>query len=261
MFELILLGGFAFAVSLLTLFSGFGLGTLLLPAFVWFMPVEAAVATTALVHAANNLFKLFLLGRAANKKVLMRFGLPAVVMAFVGAYALTRFSGAGVLYQWEFLGREAEVSSIKIVLGSLILAFALFELVPRLQKMRVSSRYLSLGGAMSGFFGGLSGHQGALRAAFLTPLGLSSSEFVATQAVLAVMVDAARLLIYGWAFVLLKNTSVEIPWNLVAVASVSAFAGAVLGKKMLHKVTMHSIRLLVGSLLLLVGAALVAGIA
>ena len=53
----------AFLVSGLTLFSGFGLGTLLMPVFALFFPVPVAVASTALVHVANNLFKLGLLRR------------------------------------------------------------------------------------------------------------------------------------------------------------------------------------------------------
>ncbi len=46
----------ALIVSGLTLFSGFGLGTLLMPAFALFFPVEVAVAATAVVHLANNIF-------------------------------------------------------------------------------------------------------------------------------------------------------------------------------------------------------------
>ena len=48
----------ALAVSGLTLFSGFGLGTLLMPVFAIFFPIEIAVAMTAVVHLANNLFKV-----------------------------------------------------------------------------------------------------------------------------------------------------------------------------------------------------------
>ena len=60
----------AFGTSLLTLFSGFGLGTLLLPAFAFFLPLEVAVASTAVVHAANNLFKVGLLaGDAVSLKM------------------------------------------------------------------------------------------------------------------------------------------------------------------------------------------------
>ena len=48
----------ALLVSGLTFFSGFGLGTLLMPAFALFFPIEVAVAATAIVHLANNIFKL-----------------------------------------------------------------------------------------------------------------------------------------------------------------------------------------------------------
>jgi len=40
------------------LLSGFGLGTLLLPVFALFFPLPVAIAATALVHLANNFFKL-----------------------------------------------------------------------------------------------------------------------------------------------------------------------------------------------------------
>ena len=43
----------ALVASTLTFFSGFGLGTVLLPAFALFYPVEQAVALTAAVHFLN----------------------------------------------------------------------------------------------------------------------------------------------------------------------------------------------------------------
>ncbi len=52
----------AFLASGLTLFSGFGLGTLLLPVIVLFFPIDLAIALTAVVHALNNFFKCWLLG-------------------------------------------------------------------------------------------------------------------------------------------------------------------------------------------------------
>lgn len=48
----------ALFVSSLTLFSGFGRGTVLMPAFAIFFPVPVAVAATAVVHVANNVFKV-----------------------------------------------------------------------------------------------------------------------------------------------------------------------------------------------------------
>ncbi|HVJ89789.1 MAG TPA: hypothetical protein VM580_08275 [Labilithrix sp.] len=56
----------ALIASGLTFFSGFGLGTLLLPAFSIFFELEIAVALTASVHFLDGIFKLALVGRHAN---------------------------------------------------------------------------------------------------------------------------------------------------------------------------------------------------
>ena len=85
----------AFLAAGLTMYSGFGLGTLMLPVFALFLPVEMAVVATALVHGANNLFKVALLGRGANREVVLRFGLPAIAAAVLGALALGWFAQAG----------------------------------------------------------------------------------------------------------------------------------------------------------------------
>jgi len=53
----------------LTLFSGFGLGTLLVPVFAIFFPIEIAIALTAIVHFLNNLFKLALLAKKQARKL------------------------------------------------------------------------------------------------------------------------------------------------------------------------------------------------
>ena len=71
----------AFLGSALTLFSGFGLGTILVPVFAIFFPIEIAIALTAIVHFLTNIFKLTLLGRNANKSVIVRFGIPEMLSA------------------------------------------------------------------------------------------------------------------------------------------------------------------------------------
>ena len=86
--EYAIIAGCALLASGLTLYSGFGLGTLLLPVFALFFPVEVAVAATALVHGANNLLKVAVVGRHAEMELVVRFGVPAVAAAFVGAAAL-----------------------------------------------------------------------------------------------------------------------------------------------------------------------------
>ena len=253
----------SFSVSLLTLFSGFGLGTLLLPAFALFLPVEVAVASTAIVHAANNLFKVGLLARSARRDIIVRFGVPAACAAFAGALTLVSISTRNAMATWSFLGLAAEVTPVKLVMGALILFFAVVELATPRHEWSVSPRWLPVGGVLSGFFGGLSGHQGAVRAVFLRPLSLSPVQFASTQAGLALLVDGARLVVYGWSFALMRSSTglAVIPWTLVAVATLSAFAGALLGKYLLPHVTFDRVHRLVGALLIVVGLALAAGIA
>jgi len=119
-----------------------------------------------------------------------------------------------------------------------------------------------VGGALSGFFGGVSGHQGALRSVFLTRLGFTPQTFVATGALCAVLVDVSRLTVYGLAT--WRHTGLAIGaaggWWVVAAACGMAFAGAVVGKQAVGKVTMEQVRIVVGVLLLLVGALLATGV-
>ncbi|MFZ9408464.1 MAG: TSUP family transporter, partial [Burkholderiaceae bacterium] len=80
----------AFAAALLTFVSGFGLGTLLMPAMALFMPIEAAVALTALVHLLVNVLKISLVGREASRQVLLNFGIPSLCGAVIGGWTLTQ---------------------------------------------------------------------------------------------------------------------------------------------------------------------------
>ena len=198
--ELVLIGVVALLTSGLTLFSGFGLGTVLMPVFALFFPVPLAIGATAIVHFANNIFKLGLMAKQADWQVVARFSMTAAVAAMAGAGLLNLFDKMPVVASYTLGGSTFEITIIKAVIGNLIMVFALLELWPRFQALAFPSRWLPLGGALSGFFGGLSGNQGALRSAFLLKVGLSKEAFVATGVVSAVIVDAARLVIYGVGF-------------------------------------------------------------
>jgi hypothetical protein len=63
--EHVIVGTAAFLVATLSVFTGFGLGTVLLPVFAIFFSAGLAVGATALVHGAANVLKVALLGRHA----------------------------------------------------------------------------------------------------------------------------------------------------------------------------------------------------
>jgi uncharacterized membrane protein YfcA len=247
----------ALVASGLTFFSGFGLGTLLLPAFALFFPVDRAVALTAVVHFLNGLFKLALVGRYADRRAVLRFGIPAILAAFAGAWVLLQLTDLPPLVRYALFGRELHVTPVKLAVGALLLVFALVELVPYTRELTFGPRYLPVGGVLSGFFGGLSGMQGALRSAFLLRAGLSKEAFVATGVVVACLIDFTRLGVYVPA---LLATHTDLDYQLLAAAALSAFAGAFLGNRYLKKITLRGVQLVVALMLLIVALGLASGI-
>lgn len=247
----------AFVASGLTLFSGFGLGTLLLPAFALFFPVEQAVALTAVVHFLNNLFKLALVGWHADRRVVIRFGVPAMCAALVGAWVLLQLADLRPLASYTLFGRELRVMPVKLAMGLLLAVFALFDLVPYTRDLSFAPRYLPVGGVLSGFFGGLAGMQGALRSAFLLRAGLSKEAFVATGVVLACLIDLTRLGVYVPAFL---ATRADLNYPLLGAAVLAAFAGAYLGARYMQKVTLRGVQLVVAVMLLVVALGLMSGV-
>lgn len=254
--EYLVLSLVAFLVAMLTFFSGFGLGTILTPAFMFFFPAELAIALTGVVHFFNNIFKLILVGRQADRQVLLRFGIPAVLAAFAGAWLLLQISDLRPLFSYALAGKTFEVYLVKFIIAVLLIIFALMDLLPYFSKLRFGKDKLPLGGALSGFFGGLSGNQGALRSAFLIKAGLSKEAFIGTAVVVSTFVDFTRLSVYATRFL---RTGLEENLGLVLCATLAAIAGAYLGNKLLKKVTLRFIQMLVAVLLILVALALGAG--
>lgn len=245
----------AFLASGLTLFSGFGLGTLLLPVMAVFFPIDLAIALTAVVHFLNNLFKLALLGRYADKTVVVRFGLPAIFTALLGAQALFWLSHLQPLTSYRFLSMQLQIMPVKLVVAGLMVLFGLMELLPQWGRISMGRRYLPLGGMLSGFFGGLSGNQGALRSTFLLKAGLSKEAFIGTGIVLSLLVDIPRIFLYGRNLPLLRSGS-----GLLVAAVLAAFAGALLGNLLVKKVTLRLIQVLVAVMLFGIAVALGCGL-
>ena len=253
----LVVGLVALLASGLTFYSGFGLGTLLLPAFALFMPVEQAVAATAVVHFLNGLFKLGLVGRRADRTILLRFGLPAIAASFAGAWLLVLLAEMDLTIDYHAFGRSMKVEAVKLDVGLLLLGFALIEIVPGLHDRTFGPQWLPLGGVLSGFFGGLSGMQGALRSAFLARAGLAKETFIATGVAIACLIDFTRLGIYSTA---LAREGSRLDYGLLAVGVLAAFAGAFFGNRYLKKMTMPEIQRLVAALLFLVAIGLITGI-
>lgn len=243
--DFIVIGGVAFLASLLTFFSGFGLGTLLLPAFALFFPTTVALLATGLVHLLNNLFKGTLVRKLVDWHTVYRFGIPALFAAVVGAYLLTYLDG--------------RIASI--VIGWVLISFALLELQPWFQRLTFPKKYIPLGGLLTGFMGGLSGQQGALRSMFLLKSDFDAQQFIATGVLIAVLIDVARIPTYIFG---LSDVSTEqlTQHNLLLVGfgTVCAFIGAWIGAKYMKKTSNGVVRYTVAGLMVTIGTLLIFGV-
>lgn len=244
--------------SLLTFFSGFGLGTILMPTFAIFFPVEVAVALTGVVHLLNNLFKMALVGKQATWRVVLKFGGPAIVGALIGSWLLMYVSGNTEWLVYTIGDHECVITPVKVVIASLMFAFAVLEILPFYKKLEFSENKLYLGGSLSGFFGGLSGHQGALRSAFLIKCGLTKESFIATGVIIASVVDLARLPVY---FSNYQEVGFVEQAPILIAAVLAAFAGAFFGKQLLKKVTIdfvhHTVTVLIMLLAIVMGGGII----
>ena len=260
--DIILISIVALVVSGLTFFSGFGLGTLLMPAFAIFFPIEAAIAATAVVHLANNIFKLSLVGKFANYKILVRFAVTAAIFAALGAWVLNYLSDVDYLFKYHIAGNQFYVTPIKLIIALLMIFFSLFEVIPKLKNYSFPDKYIPFGGMLSGFFGGVSGHQGALRTAFLVRTGMEKKELIGTMVFSAVIIDISRLLIYGVTFF---EKDIEIlkaqgGLELILWGSGAAFIGTIIGRYLLEKVTLKGIQITVAVMLFILALGLASGI-
>lgn len=257
MAQYVLICAVALLASGLTFFSGFGLGTLLLPAFAVFFPVDVAIALTAIVHFLNGVFKLLLVGRHANLRIAVRFGGPAVLSALGGALVLAWLSDLPPIGRYELGGRLFAVMPIKLLVAILMVAFALAELSPRFKKLSIPPRYMPLGGLVTGFFGGLSGHQGAFRSAFLIRAGLDKQSFVATGTAISAAIDVSRISAYARH---LTSGDIAPHRSLLIAATAAAFVGAFLGNRLLQKITLRTIEVAVAIMLVVIAVGLGSGV-
>ena len=246
----------SFGASWLTFFSGFGLGTLLTPVFYFlFEDVVLAIAGTAIVHFLNNVFKFLLMKRSVNWKVVIPFGLAAIPAAFLGAFLVSFMNHEIILLSYKIGDKVFEVHLLNLIFSVVLVAFALVEIVPK-WSLVFSKQSLWIGGVISGFFGGFSGHQGALRTAFLVKYQLEKEVFIATGIVVALVVDVVRSSVYFYSFDL---STLGESWIYIALALVAALLGAITGKIFLKKIEMKFLTNFISIAMIVFGVALTAG--
>ena len=224
-----------FLGALATFFTGFGLNTILVPVFMFFWDAPLAVLMAGIVHLSNNILKVALTARSINWRLFRNFGIPAILFAFLGAFLLNKLN---------------EVTTLKMrpIFGAILMFFALLEFFK--WKLPLQGHWaMRFGGVLSGFFGGFSGHQGALRALFLSKLKIEPLVFVATTAIISLLVDLTRVSVYFsgswfWNY---------YPTSVMFICVPSALAGTLVGRKYIQKINHAKMSTIVGVALFAMG--------
>jgi hypothetical protein len=75
-----------------------------------------------------------------------------------------------------------------------------------------------------------------------------------------VIVDVARLLVYGAGFYAARFEGLRDVWGLVVAATLAAFLGAFIGARLVRKITLRALQIIVAAMLMLIGAGMASGL-
>ena len=235
----------AFSASLLTFFSGFGLGTILLVVFGFFLPMELAIFSTAIVHFLNAVFKVSITFKRIDWNICVSFGLYALIGSLIGSFLLLSLTFEKELYSISFKGISHTVKTIDFILACIIGIFAISDFFTWNSYRRITNSN-PIGGFITGLIGGFSGHQGAVRSYFLSKKNIEAINFAATSAMLSFMVDIVRISNYSNHFKISF-----LPLSFIGIGVFGALLGSILGKQLIEKTTMPILRKMVRFFLLL----------
>jgi len=219
--------------------AGFGIGSLLTPAIAVTAGAKLAVAAVSIPHAIGTSIRFWRLRRDVDWNIVRSFGVTSAAGGVAGA----------LLNTW------ATSRMLEIVFGALLVLAGASQVTGFAKRWRLRGALAWLGGALSGFFGGLVGNQGGIRTAAMLGFEVDKRQFVATTTAVALLVDAARVPI----FLAYQTHALMALLQVIAIASLGVIAGTLFGEKLLARVPEHQFRILVGVLLLTLGVSFLTG--
>lgn len=205
----------AFAAEAIGTIAGFGSSTIFLPLALFFLDFRTALIMVAIFHIFGNIGRIAFFRHGLDKKLILVFGVPSVILTFIGA----------------LLVNHIPQEILKLALGAFLLIFSIVSLIKPDLKFSPSERNAVIGGGLSGFLAGLIGTGGAIRGAFLTAFNLKKEVYIATAAAIALAVDMTRIPIYFGSGFLDPKFYYYIPALFVI-----ALAGSYAGKKIVNKI-------------------------
>jgi len=192
---------------------GFGIGSLLTPLIALRYGTDTAIVLVSLPHLAGSLLRGWRLRMAIDKSVLAHFGILSVSGGLTGAFLFTQLNA----------------TALTPLLGVLLIMSAIAGLTARRERWQPRGPLVWLLGGLSGFFGGIVGNQGGLRAAALSAFRLAPPAFVATSTAIGIVIDLARTPFYLYS----DWSTITGNGALILGISTGVIVGTLLGERVL----------------------------
>ncbi len=228
----------AFISEIIGAIAGFGSSTVFLPLALFFVDFKTALVLVAISHLFGNLGRIKFFSQGLDKNIIIKFGIPSVVFAFIGA-SIVNFIPQNIL---------------KMLLGLFLIIISLSFLIKPSLKFPSDTKTVITGGCISGFITGLVGTGGALRATFLTGFNLEKIKYIATAAVIALSTDIIRIPSYISQGFLEERYLYYIP-----ILFVTALCGSFIGRKITSKINQNIFRKIVLIAIIFVSISFVIG--
>ena len=183
------------------------------------------------IYFLEKMGKLF--WNKINFRLFLLFGIPSILFAFGGATLVSILP----------------VDDIKKILAVFLIIYSLYSLMKPKFTLKETQTNAVVGGSLSGLLAGLLGLGGAVRSTFLIAFNLPKEAYVATSAMIAVVIDFTRIPTY----LVTKIVAGSSYYVLLIFMLGTAYLGVRSGKILLDKINQSTFRKIVMIALLAVG--------
>ena len=225
----------ALFASIVSATIGFGSALILIPFSSFFLPIKEAIAIITLFFIAANLSKILFFRKYIDWKIVFLIWAGAIPMVFIGASLM--------IY--------APSDLIKRVLGAIIIFYVLNDYFNFTRHVRLNKIAIAFTGAAYGFFAGIIGTGGPIKAALLNHIGLRKEKFIAVMTTSAFLLNIIKTLVYSRSSLV---TAEDIPLIIGLVAC--AFFGTYIGRNFVKKFHPETFRRIILVMLFIVSVKL-----
>jgi uncharacterized membrane protein YfcA len=204
--------------------AGFGSSTIFLPLALLFVDFKTAIILVAIFHLFGNLSRIIFFRQGFDKRIILQFGLPSVLLSLLGAFLI------GIVPQ----------PVLKLILGIFLVVTSISFLAKPGLKFPANIHIFIAGGSATGFITALVGTGGALRASLLQGFNIEKVKYIATAATIALATDATRIPVYISQGFLTEQYYLYLP-ILLAIA----LAGSFIGRKIVRRIDQEKFRKMV----------------